>query len=128
MRIYRLHLLERFIAPLLMRAGIHFGEKSLQKCKACKGKMAEAGEHLYLLPVKVDAKHEESAEYYIRNAKKIRSVDEIPAGTRACRMFIFECQNCGNKIVSVVDFLRVRDDEVLEGGDIYPYEKFKDFF
>lgn len=128
MRYIRLHLLERVIEPLLIRIGVHFGEKSLEKCKECKGKMVEAGEHLYLLPVKLSEKHEESAEYYIRNAKKIQSTDEIPSGTRACRMFIFECQNCGHKIVSVVDFLHVRGSEVLEGGDIYPFDKFKDFF
>ena len=128
MRIARLHILERFIEPLIIRIGIFFGGKSLEKCKECKGKMVEAGEHLYLLPVTLSQTHEESAEYYIRNARKIQSTDEIPSGVRACRMYIFECQKCGHKIVSVVDFLRVRENEVLEGGDIYPYEKFKDFF
>lgn len=42
-------------------------------------------------------------------------------------MFVFQCQSCGHKKVSVVDFLKVRDNELVKGGDIYPYEKFREF-
>ena len=72
--------------------------------------------------------HEESAEYYISNAKRIESEEQIPNGNRACRMYVFQCQDCGHKMVSVVDFLKVRENELIKGGDIYPYEKFQYFF
>ncbi len=34
---------------------------------------------------------------------------------------------CGHKKVSVVDFLKVRENELVKEGDIYPYEKFREF-
>lgn len=71
---------------------------------------------------------EKSAEYYLNNATSIENTEQIPSGNRACRMFIFQCQSCGFKKVSIVDFLKVRDYEIVKSGDIYPYEKFRNFF
>ena len=123
-----LHLYDRFIRPLLYRALLLFAEKKAETCELCKGKMIDTVCYLYLIPAKFGEEHEESAEYYIKNGVKIDSTEQIPNGNRACRMFIFQCQSCGHKKVSVVDFLKVRDNELVKGGDIYPYEKFREFF
>lgn len=124
----RLDLFERVFRPLLYRALLKHSEKSIEKCSQCKGKMVDTTSYLYLLPVHFGDEHEESAEYYLNNARQIENTEQIPNGTRACRMFLFQCQSCGHKIVSVVDFLKVREDELVKGGDIYPYEKFQTFF
>lgn len=123
-----LDLFNRFFSPLIKGALLSAAEKDAEKCKLCKGKMIDTVSYLYLIPVQFGNEHEESAEYYINNATRIESVDQIPNGNRACRMYVFQCQNCGHKKISVVDFLKVRDNEIVKGGDIYPYEKFSDFF
>lgn len=123
-----LDLFQRFVKPLLYNTLLKHSEKSIEKCKQCKGKMVDTTSYLYLLPAHFDEEHEENAEYYLNNARQIESTEQIPSGNRACRMFIFQCQSCGHKIVSVVDFLKVREDELVKGGDIYPYEKFQTFF
>lgn len=123
-----LDLFNRFFSPLIKDALLNAAEKDAEKCKVCKGKMTDTMCYLYLIPAQFSDEHEESAEYYINNATRIESVDQIPNGNRACRMYVFQCQSCAHKKVSVVDFLKVRDNEIVKGGDIYPYEEFKDFF
>lgn len=97
------------------------------KCKKCKIRMTAGEGSLYLIPAMFDMQHEESAEYYLHNAKKITDESQIPKGQRACRMFVFRCSQCNEKVVSVVDFLQNSEDGMICGGDIYPYEKFRDF-
>jgi len=121
-------LLSKFVLPLISKAIVSINEKAGIKCSNCKYKMQDIAKYLYLIPACLDEKHEESAEYYIKNAKPIQSTEQIPSADRACYMYIFQCPNCGSKKVSVVDFLKVRDVEILKGGDIYPYEKFQEFF
>ena len=123
-----LDLYNRFFRPLLSRILLKIGEEQAEKCEMCKGKMVDTHSYLYLIPVKFGDEHEESAEYYINNAVQIESVEQIPNGNRACRMYVFQCQVCGHKMVSVVDFLKVRENELIKGGDVYPYEKFQYFF
>lgn len=50
--------------------------------------------------------------------------DFIPTGRRACCFHLFQCDSCSNRSISVVDFLKVRDQKLIKGGDVYPYEKF----
>lgn len=123
-----LNLYDRLFRPLLFKALLKIDEKCVEKCAKCKGKMVDTISYLYLIPAKFDDVHEESADYYINNAMKIESEEQIPNGNRACRMFVFQCQNCGHKIVSVVDFLKVRECELVKCGDVYPYDTFKNFF
>lgn len=122
-----LDLFNRFFRPLIFNALLKSAEKNAEKCEVCKGKMIDTTSYLYLLPVQFSDEHEESAEYYINNATRIESTEQIPNGNRACYMYVFQCQDCGHKMVSVVDFLKVRENELMKGGDIYPYEKFRDF-
>lgn len=123
-----LDLFNRFFRPLLFRVFLKSAEKSGEKCKICKGKMVDTTSYLYLIPAHFSETHEESAKYYLNHAVRIESTEQIPNGNRACYMYIFECQNCGHRIVSVVDFLKVRESELIKGGDIYPYEDFQEFF
>ncbi len=121
-------ILFRFVFPLIPKLIISINEKTGIKCDNCKSKMQDTAKYLFLIPACLDEKHEENAEYYIRNATPIQNTDQIPSGNRACYMYLFQCPNCGEKKVSVVDFLKVRDTEMLKGGNIYPYEKFQEFF
>lgn len=118
-------------APIVLRLILHFyakyGNMDTQKCKKCKGTMT-AGEHfLFLLPLHFGEKYKPSAEYYKKNFVQIKSEAEIPEGQRACHLYVFRCNNCGNRNVSIVDFLRVRDTELLKEGDTYPYDDFKEY-
>ncbi|MBD5089329.1 MAG: hypothetical protein HDT30_11070 [Clostridiales bacterium] len=97
------------------------------KCKKCKIRMTAGEGTLYLIPAMFDMQHEESAEYYLNNTKRIYDESQIPKGQRACRMFVFRCPQCDEKVVSVVDFLQNSENGMICGGDIYPYEKFRDF-
>ena len=74
-----------------------------------------------------DEGHEESAAYYLNHTVPIESEDDIPTGRRACYIHVFQCGNCTNRLISVVDFLKVRDQFVVKGGDTYPYEDFKSY-
>lgn len=118
--------LRLIIYPILCLI-IRHANTETQKCKKCKGTMIDRASHLYLIPVMFDDKYEESAEYYINNFQRIEDISQIPNGRRACYLYLFQCQNCGHKNISIVDFLKVRDKEILKGGDIYEYEKFREF-
>lgn len=95
------------------------------KCKQCKGEMTSRKQYLALIPAYFDDEHEETAEYYINNITPISDESEIPTGRRDCCIHVFQCGNCGNKLISVVDFLKVRDKILVKGGDTYPYEHFR---
>lgn len=123
-----LDLFNRFFRPLIFRALLKSAEKDAETCEMCKGKMVDTTSYLYLLPVQFSEEHEESAEYYLNNAVRIESTEQIPNGNRACYMYVFQCQSCGHRIVSVVDFLQVRDSQLIKAGDVYPYEDFQEFF
>lgn len=116
----------RYIWPLIKRAMYKIAENTENKCSVCKGTMTDTRRDLFLIPARIDQSHEESAEYYLRNAIPLESSEQIPTGNRACYMFILQCQQCGRKEVVVQDFLRVRDQEYVKGGGVYPYEKLKD--
>ena len=125
---FLLAIFSKFLWPIIARVWINIEEKNGIKCEQCKTKMEDVSSYLYLIPVHIDDKHEESAEYYIKNAIPIQSKEQIPTGNRACYMYVFQCPQCGHRKVSIVDFLNVRGQELVKGGDIYPYEKFEQFF
>lgn len=118
--------LKFIVLPILVFI-VNHSDGETQKCKKCKGKMIVIKSYLYLIPAEFDEEHEECADYYIQNVKPIKDTGDIPAGNRACYIHLFQCQGCGHKNVSVVDFLKVREMEAVKGGDIYPYEEFKYF-
>lgn len=97
------------------------------KCKQCKGVMTSRKQYLALLPVFFDEEHEESAAYYLNNMITIEDEEEIPTGRRACYIHVFQCGSCANKLISVVDFLKVREQFLIKGGDTYPYEEFRTY-
>lgn len=102
-------------------------ESETMKCKQCKGIMTSNQQYLALLPIMFDETHEESAVYYQNNTVPIEDEEQIPTGRRACYMNIFQCGSCTNKMVSVIDFLKVRDQYLIKGGDTYPYEEFRTY-
>lgn len=97
------------------------------KCSKCKGSMQTESTYLYLLPISFGAEHEECAEYYLNNAVPIDDVEDIPTGRRACYIKVLRCSDCSRREVSVIDFLKVREDEVPKSAGCYPYEPFREF-
>lgn len=120
-----------FAAPLVLRLILwlytKYGNTDTIKCKQCKGTMFSNEHFLYLLPLHFDDKYKPSPDYYKENFVQIHSENEIPEYRRACHLYVFQCSECGNKNVSLIDFLRVRDTEVLKEGQVYPYEDFREY-
>lgn len=123
-----LDLWNRFLRPIFTRITMKIAEKKEDKCSLCNGSMEIIQSYLCLIPVYLDDEHEESADYYLKNAKRIDDMEKIPNGNRSCYMHIMQCKNCGHKEVGIIDFLKVREDILLKGAEIYPYEKFQHFF
>lgn len=118
----------RYVWPLIARGIIKAAEKKGNVCDVCKGNMIELSEHLRLLPVRFDEKHDCSAEYYIHSTIPVKELSQVPSGSRACKIYLLQCQNCGIKEVAVIDILPVRGQEVLKNADVFPYEKFREFY
>lgn len=118
----------RYVWPYIVRGIFKAAEKKGNICDACKGSMIEVSEHLRMLPVRFDESHDRSSEYYIHSTMAIDDISQVPAGSRACKIFLLQCQNCGCKEVAVMDFLPVRGQEILKNADVFPYEKFREFY
>lgn len=112
---------------VIFRFAVRYSDTETQKCKKCRQKMIDSGHFLFLIPVRFDQKYKASPEYYKKNFVQIKTVGEIPEGQRACHMYLFTCTNCGYKNISIVDFLKVRDAEVIKGGEIYEYADFSEY-
>lgn len=85
------------------------------RCGECRSRMRlHSAPRLFLLPVHQDKGYEPSAEYYAGACRPLDRVEDIPVGWRACRMRPLACPQCGARAVLVVDFLRVRGQEVTE--------------
>lgn len=93
----------------------------------CKGEMNIESEYLFLLPLRYGDMHEESASYYIKNGIQIQSLSDIPTGQRAFYLRVLRCGFCGDRRVSITDFLKVRDDSTVKSGGNYSYEEFAEF-
>ncbi|MCH5269595.1 MAG: hypothetical protein J1E83_02495 [Lachnospiraceae bacterium] len=96
-----------------------------RRCKACRGNEVPVHSSLYLLPVRFNYKHDESAAWYARNGQYIQNVEQIPTGVRAFRLTVYRCAGCGKQEVLLVDFLRVRNEESVQSVHIFPYEEFQ---
>lgn len=107
-------ILNRMINKLL--SAFVYGEP---KCKNCRVKMEADEKLLFLIPVWTDQENNASLDYYCKNMRPISSVHEIPTGQRACRAFLFSCPQCGEKKVRIDDFLRVREEEVIQDMEYY---------
>ena len=118
----------RFIWPLIVRGIIKAVEKKGNVCDVCKGNMIELSEHFRILPVRFDEKHDCSASYYIHSTAPVKELSEVPSGSRACKIYLLQCQNCGIKEVAVIDILPVRGQEILKNADVFPYEEFREFY
>lgn len=98
--------------------------KKTPRCKICKTRMTKSNTaYLFLLPLFHDQEYKPSPEYYIKNCIPINRPEEIPTGQRACRLWIVDCPKCSNRRVFVQDFLRVRDQEVIEHKRDYSYQE-----
>lgn len=116
--------LVRYIIEKLFLNGILFFFGRMPTCKTCRVKLKEEQELLFLIPVWVDHEYKPSVEYYCQNSRLIASVEEIPTGQRACRTFLLACPRCRAKKVSIVDFLRVRDSELIKEANEYDIAAF----
>lgn len=112
-------LLELLFGDLLIKQ-----EKKMPKCRTCKKRMEQMGlPRLFLLPVYSDGRYSASADYFRKNCVPIQREEEIPTARRACRIWRLRCPVCGTQRLFVQDFLRVRQDETLEGTYLYEYQE-----
>lgn len=92
------------------------------RCDLCKARThILSAPQLFLLPVHNDKRYTPSAEYYSRACRPLARVEDIPIGQRACRMWPLVCPKCEARAVLVVDFLRVRGEEVPEETVVCDY-------
>ena len=118
----------RYVWPYIARGIIRAAEKKGNVCDVCKGNMTEVSEHFRILPVRFDEKHDCSASYYIHSTSPVEDLSQVPAGSRACKIYLIQCQTCGIKEVAVIDILPVRGQEILKNADVFPYEEFREFY
>ena len=112
-------LLEFLLGPLLTKQ-----EQKMPKCRTCKKRMEQMGPpQLFLLPVYSDGRYSASADYFKENCVPIQREEEIPTARRACRIRRLRCPVCGTQRLFLQDFLRVRQDETLEGTYLYEYQE-----
>ena len=112
-------LLELLLGPLLTKQ-----EQKMPKCRTCKKRMEQIGPpRLVLLPVYSDGRYPASADYFKEHCVPIQREEEIPTARRACRIWRLRCPVYGTQRLFVQDFLRVRQDETLEGTYLYEYQE-----
>lgn len=92
------------------------------RCDLCKARTQKRGApKLFLMPIHQDKVYTPSAEYYSMACWPIKREEDIPVGQRACRMWPLICPRCETRAVLVVDFLRVRGQEVPEETVVCDY-------
>lgn len=67
--------------------------------------------YLFLLPISFGQKYEDAEHYLPSHMTPIPGTDWIPTGRRACWVELYACSRCGRELVTVTDFLLVRDTE-----------------
>ena len=97
------------------------------RCKQCKGNCQYDRSFLYLLPSFLDDEHVEGVEYYIENAVPLEDETQIPAGRRSCSFNVSCCESCGCRYVAIVDFLQVRDSQLVKGIENCSYAEVEEF-
>ena len=89
-------------------------------CKECKSEMNTAAKQLFWMPMTVGHYTEhKDAGYYLKNLQPIMNKKQIPPGYYACEVTMYRCSGCGKRITVVSPFLRVRNEEKNEIGQIY---------
>lgn len=119
--------LGRFLQSIfaLVTHGMIYSRKN--RCDRCRKPTHQEDSYLYLLPSFLDDEFQEDVEYYINNAVPLRDEREIPPGRRACYFNIFLCPFCGNREVTIADFLNVREQQLLKGMAVVPYAQVSHF-
>lgn len=114
----------QLIRYIVIRAAL--GTKA--KCSKCKGSLEQVGESkLYLIDAYTDQEHPETKEFY-QKSQRIMDENAIPSGRRTCYMKVCRCNDCGSRFVDVIDFLKVRDSEIIKGGEEFAYEEMGEFY
>lgn len=119
-------ILSRILSPIVN----WFSKREFSpKCVHCSAQTEphEGQELLFLLPIMVNDGYNATEKFFVTQAKKIRSVEEIPAGQRACWLKCYSCPNCHERAVVINDFLHVRGEQLLKGRYVYEYKKFEQF-
>ena len=116
----------KLMYPTILQKWLNKSEEKDAKCNVCKGTVKDREEYLFLIPNYFDKPHVKELQYYLDNGVYISDLNQIPAGRRACKMVVMQCQNCGRREVAVIDFLQVREMAVLKGVEVHPYDQVKE--
>lgn len=97
-------------------------------CTGCAVKMDTAKKQLYLLPMTVGHynSHDDPG-YYEANLVPVAKKADIPTGYYACGAYIYQCPKCQKKVVKLMIFLPVRDQEKFEDTHVFEHGELVDF-
>ena len=98
-------------------------------CTPCVTQMNLRKKQLYALPSMTVGHYTEHKDpsYYEKNLVKIQKKADIPAGVYACGAYLYQCPKCQKKVVKLTIFLPVRDQEQLDGIEIFENGELVDF-
>ena len=106
-----------FAVPIIlaMLIGFLWGRKSLDMkdhtvCTTCKKKMRPMTDEdgIFQIPASGDETYKEPLRYLAENMVRVPLVSAIPNKRRGCYVCGYRCENCGNRVVRIKDFLPKR--------------------
>lgn len=96
-------------------------------CSKCCEPMDHEEKQLFFLPQRVGhyRKHED-VEYYLENLELVEKKADIPTGYYACGAYVYFCPRCAKRIVKLLIFLPVRDEEMIEDVHVFEDERLRE--
>lgn len=90
-------------------------------CSGCAEQMNLLKKQLFILPTMTVGHYVEHDDpnYFVQNMFKVAKKAEIPAGVYACGAYLYQCPKCQKKVVKLVVFLPVRDQEQVDGAHLF---------
>ncbi len=97
-------------------------------CTGCTTEMQLLKKQLFYLPMTVGhyVEHDDP-NYYQTNCVKVAKKSDIPTGFYACGAYLYQCPKCQKKVVKLTIFLPVRDQEQVDGVELFEHGELVDF-
>lgn len=98
-------------------------------CTGCTEPMNLLKKQLFALPNMTVGHYEDHDDpnYYETNLVKVTKKADIPAGIYACGAYLYQCPKCQKKVVKLTIFLPVRDQEQVDGVELFENGEMVDF-
>lgn len=98
-------------------------------CTGCTEEMKLLKKQLFCLPTMTVGHYvdQNDPNYYQTNLVKVNKKSDIPAGVYACGAYLYQCPKCQKKVVKLTVFLPVRDQEQVDGVQLFENGELVDF-